>query len=183
MSIRCGATSTGPCASVLARVLPGPATAVMGSGLRLTDSGLASPRAVAPCGATYSTCTVLRLASLCCFLMSLASSPPMPAAPACLGASDDDALSAIGLLEGSLTEALRPSCESSSVASTKPPSLFTLLPMKPTTCVYSLSQLCRATSNKSARRLGSGTSIRRKRSRACGVTYSGKVNGVLTMYL
>lgn len=33
----------------------------------------------------------------------------MLAAATCLGACDDDALSAVGLLDGSLTEALRPS--------------------------------------------------------------------------
>lgn len=46
-----------------------------------------------------------------------------------------------------------------------------------------LSQLCRATSNRSALLRGSGTSILRSKSRAWGVTYSGKVRGVETMYL
>jgi hypothetical protein len=58
-----------------------------------------------------------------------------------------------------------------------------LLVMNPTTCAYSLSQLCLATSKRSARFLGSGTSILFNKSRACGVTYSGKVRGVDTMYL
>ncbi len=52
-----------------------------------------------------------------------------------------------------------------------------------TTWAYSLSQLWRATSNRSARFRGFGTSILRSKSRACGVTYSGNVRGVLTMYL
>lgn len=52
-----------------------------------------------------------------------------------------------------------------------------------TTCAKSESQLCRATSNRSARFRGSGTNIRRRRSRACGVTYSGNVSGVVVIYL
>lgn len=57
--------------------------------------------------------------------------------------------------------------------------LVTLLTMS----ANGLSQLWRATSKRSARLRGSGTKILRKRSLAWGVTYSGKVSGVETMYL
>lgn len=178
---RLGVTSTGPCASVLALVFVAEAVAA-GTGFRALASDVESWRTVAVLGATYSTCTVRLFASLCCLRMSLASSPPMLAVPTCLGTATDD-LSAVPLLDGSLTEELRPSDVSSPSCKTGVESLFTRLPIKPTTLVYSLSQLWRATSNRSALRRGSGTSIRRSRSRACGVTYSGNVSGVLTMYL
>ena len=63
------------------------------------------------------------------------------------------------------------------------PTVVVLLVTWATTCAKSLSQLCLATSNRSARFLGSATRILRSRSRACGVTYSGNVRGVVVMYL
>lgn len=63
------------------------------------------------------------------------------------------------------------------------PTVVVLLVTCATTCAKSLNQLCLATSNRSARCLGSATRILRSRSRACGVTYSGKVRAVVVIYL
>lgn len=173
-------TSTGPCESALALVLPVP-IGTIGTGAALLV-GLASPLAFESFGGTYSSCTVLRLASRCCLLLLGASSSAVLGGCFCAVILPAEA----GDLPDSLTDALLPSTGSSLCRIADDAislSLFVLLPMKPTTWLYSLSQLCRATSNRSALLLGSGTSIRRSRSRACGVTYSGKVRGVETMYL
>lgn len=62
-------------------------------------------------------------------------------------------------------------------------SLVVLLVINPTTLANGASQLCLATSKRSALFLGSGTSILLSKSLACGETYSGNVKGVDTIYL
>lgn len=62
-------------------------------------------------------------------------------------------------------------------------SLVVLLVIKPTTLAKGANQLCLATSKRSALFLGFGTRILLSKSRAWGVTYSGNVSGVETIYL
>ena len=113
-------TSTGPCACADALVLPdgNPEDAGAGAGLLCAGvMGLRSVRGAVCASYGYSICTVLLLASRCCLLKSAVSSPPTLAEGPCLGMNVEallDASTAGLLVLGSLTDALRPSCGSSS---------------------------------------------------------------------
>jgi hypothetical protein len=145
-----------------------------------------SPRWVVVFGGTYSTWTVRRLLSFCCLRYAASASastvPCLLTRPPIVGVTAD-------FFEDSRTEELRAiiGLPSSSSAGTVvfwiSPGVVVLDVINSTTWAYSLSQLWRATSKRSALFLGLGTRILRRRSRAWGLTYSGNVRGVLTIYL
>src|SRR5690606_9918128 len=144
-----------------------------------------SPRWVCVVGATYSTCTVRRFASFGVLAAAAAASsasmlPCFEANPPTV----DDAPPDFGFV-ASRTEALLVIPVGAAASSSAGTVVFwismgvvVLLVMTLTTFAYSLSQLWRATSKRSARFRGLGTSIRRRGSRAWGDTYSGNVSGV-----